>query len=163
MQGMPRKNTTSSEISQAVKEIPTLIIEEIRKKELSSLSHRETQVVGQSAKKTQHVYQSPKNSRRWMFVGVVACTLCIFGFWVVYISDLIQKNKSTINPTSSFTDSGGKDLSMLVATFSKMEDDLKDDLKTPDELKAMVAHAILPFFTSSSAVTSTPGATTTQE
>lgn len=163
---MSKNSRTSSEISQAVKEIPTLIVEEIRRNEISARAHsdrhanREAPTLISQKKHARNIYQSPKNSRRWMFIGVVACTASIFGFWLLYISDLIQSSKSTINPTAVFTENGGEDISMLVNTFSKMESDLKNDLKSPAELKAMVANAILPLFLSSSTTSSTSLQTT---
>ncbi len=152
---MSKKNTTSSEISQAVKEIPTLIVEEIKKK---SLQHEDV-VPSTSLQKSLPIYKSPHHSRRWMLTGVILSCVCILAFWFVYISNVIEQNKATLNPAKSFTDSGQHDISMLISTFTRMEDKLKGTLKTPAELKAMVLHALLPLLATSS-TTSTANITT---
>ncbi len=157
---MPHRRATSSEISQAVKEIPTLIVEEFKK----NSTHPEEESPRQhdtAEQKSSPIYKSPLHSKRWMAAGVIGCTLCIFAFWVVYISNTIAQNKETLNPTKSFTDSGQEDLSMLISTFTRMEEKLKGTIKSPGELKAMVVQALLPMITASSTTSTAPITTTT--
>ncbi|HRH23039.1 MAG TPA: hypothetical protein PK295_00190 [Candidatus Magasanikbacteria bacterium] len=161
---MSKKKLQSHELKEAVRAIPSLIVEEIRKNAISS-HHNTTSITSTKAsvkslpKPT--VYLSPQRSRRWMFIGVGACLLTILGFWFVYITDTIQQNKLTLNPAKAFADSGQNDLSMLIATFTKMENELKGNIKSPAELKLMVAQALMPLLTASSTATTTTATTTT--
>ena len=157
-----RHPSQSHDFTQVVKEIPTLIVEEIRRNKLSE-QHETKQVyeekpvaVIQNKPPAPHIFRSPKHSKQWMIMGVIICSASIFGFWFVYISDLFYQNKSTLNPTTSFTKGGSADVSMMITTFSKMEQDIKSKLKSPAGLKAMIGSAILPFITASSTPTSTP-------
>lgn len=137
-----------------VDQIPGLIIEEYRKNETNNKQvDRETSVNGVTPHAT--TYRSPIHSRRWLFLGVIACSILILGFWFMYIAGLIQDNKATLNPTSSFTNSEENKISNLLATFTKMENKLKGDLKSPSELKAMIAQALLPLFAASTTTSTT--------
>lgn len=147
---MSKRRTTSSEISQAVKEIPSLIVEEMRNSDIS----KQVRTPSATKQKTP-VYTSPIRSRRWMFIGVGVCLLTILGFWSIYITDTIEQNKLTLNPAKAFTDSGQNDLSMIINTFANMEKELKGNIKSPSELKMMVVQALMPLLATSSTATST--------
>lgn len=159
--------TDSQALKRAVREIPSLIFEEIRKNELSSSSYEASQPTShktpESTQKhtTSSIYRSPTHSKRWMLIGVIVTSIFIFAFWLLYISELIHENRPTLNPTSSLTGPNNKDLPMIISTFSKMEDDLKGKLKSPNELKAMVSDALIPLFAASHPSTSTITTTTT--
>ncbi len=97
-----------------------------------------------------------------MFIGVTVCLITILGFWFVYITDTIRQNKLNLYPTEAFEDSEKKDdLSMLINTFTQMEDKLKGTIKSPSELKLMVAQALIPLLTASSTTSTLPLITTT--
>lgn len=156
----------SQALKRAVREIPSLIFEEVRKNELSSssieISKSASQKPLESAKghATSSIYHSPAHSKRWMLVGVIATSIFIFTFWLLYISELIHENRPTLNPTTSLTNSSNKDLPMIISTFSKMEDDLKGKLKKPSELKAMISDALMPLFAVSHTSASTTATST---
>ena len=161
---MSKKKLQSHELKEAVRAIPSLIVEEIRKNAISASQNPTSNVSTAASIKTSPkpaVYVSPLRSRRWMFIGVGACLLTILGFWFVYITDTIEQNKLTLNPAKAFADSGQNDLSMLIATFTKMEDELKGNIKSPSELKLMVAQALMPLLIASSTANTTSTATTT--
>lgn len=146
-----RTSKQSHELTEAVREIPSLIVEEIRKNSASG-THTTTPP---QPKHRSPVYTSPIRSRRWMFIGVGVCLLTILGFWSIYITNTIEQNKQTLNPAKAFTDSGQNDFSMIINTFTKMENELKGTIKSPNELKMMVVQALIPLIATSSTATST--------
>ncbi len=141
----------SHDFAQVAKEIPTLIAKEMKNSGISK------QEFGSSTKqkKVSPVYTSPIRSKRWMFIGVGICLLTILGFWSIYITDTIEKNKLTLNPAKAFADSGQNDLSMIINTFTNMENELRESIKSPSELKMMVVQALMPLLAVSSTATST--------
>ncbi len=145
-------------LKDAIARIPGLIATEYAKKEPKT-----------ALKHAKHpVYTSPRHSRRWLLIGVITCSLVILGFWLLYISELINTHKSSINPIDTFNNSEDSNLSNLISTFSALEDGLRENLTTPSELKALVADAITPLLSTSSTsatassttVSSTPLSTT---
>lgn len=152
--------TDSQDFKQAVKEIPSLIFEEIRKNNTQSTTPPQRNHSHSSP--ISAVYTSPIKSKRLMFIGVTVCLITILGFWFVYITDTIRQNKLNLYPTEAFEDSEKKDdLSMLINTFTQMEDKLKGTIKSPSELKLMVAQALIPLLTASSTTSTLPLITTT--
>ena len=163
---MSKKRTTSAEFKRAVKQIPGLIVEQQKRAEHTEKSiPPQKQAANPPPPPPIGFYQSPAHSRRWMVVGVVTCSLIIVTFWGVYISSIFQKNQGNLIPNSSLLKSQKTDFSMVLGTLTEMEDALKQNVKNPTELKAMVADALLPLFTASSttdtASTTTPLTTAT--
>lgn len=150
-----RRTAHSEEFRDAAQQIPTLIVEELKR---SSASNPPPETSVKKTNTAAQVYQSPMHSRKWMFIGVVTCSITILGFWMLYISNLIQENKATMNPTKTFTNSEDTKLANLISTFSALEKGLKETLTSPNELKAMVADALIPLLTTSS-TTSTSSTT----
>lgn len=158
-----RTSKQSHELKEAVRAIPSLIVEEIRKNSISS-SLEDTTAQVTTLPQPRHrspVYTSPIRSRRWMFIGVGVCLLTILGFWSIYITDTIEQNKLTLNPAKAFADSGQNDFSMIINTFANMENELKGNIKSPNELKMMVVQALMPLLATSSTAASTTTSTLT--
>jgi cytoskeletal protein RodZ len=147
---MSKKKLQADELKQAVDQIPSLLFKEMAEKNSPSPPH--------THQNAHPVYHSPAHSKKWLLTGVLICSICILGFWVLYISNLIYENRTTLNPIRAFTDSGLNNFSDLTNTFSALEAELGTDVATPQELKNMVSDALLPLFisTSTTSTTSTP-------
>ncbi len=157
--------TESSQFKQAVKEIPTLIVKE--KKRETSITTEETKSVTPEAevhsRTSRAVYHSPQHSRKWMFIGVIGCSVFILTFWVLYISNLFSVYKNKLNPTQSFVESGQDDFSMVATTFANIEKKFQNAFTDSSEIKTKVTDALRPLMATGTASSTAQSTSSTPE
>jgi len=102
------KKKIKKDITEAVKNIPSLVIEQVG--------------LGSSSQKNTHHYSStPKHATFLLWFGVGVITLSVFGIWIINTNALFQKINSTKSAELQILDSAKEDLSAVFSSITEPE------------------------------------------
>lgn len=141
---MPRTRSTAS-LKRAVQDIPSLIMQEQAQQTAQKVTKLPVHKVSPTHKHRHgQIYHSPIASRRYMMIGIIGCIVIIGGFWLVYMSNLVRSHGFSLTSASALTMAPRDEFEAVIASFSVMEDQIRQNIKSKQDIEIMVSDALEP-------------------